>query len=228
MKTDIKIRKVDNNGSDAWVYRGTNIQIKKSCKKYTEEEFKEYVLSKLNEKDENMTQQITKPDSKRFLDRMAAEWSTKDDSKPGDEVLSSRPLITSPETKPLKSVSKPKEKTVFEIYAEILGEEPVQKNMVHGFVIEGKYPYYGEDRYFKETERLFPGNSWLLTLSSGYYGYLGMECEWFREDEYIMFEKEEVGLVRQDNETLEDFEKRYKQYVKKMKEDRKKNDSGDE
>lgn len=53
-KDDIAVRKIKNNGSDAWIYRGTTKQIKKSCSKYkTEDDFKCYVLSIINIEQEN-------------------------------------------------------------------------------------------------------------------------------------------------------------------------------
>lgn len=48
-KDDINVRKVMNNGSEAWIYRGTSKQIMKSCRKIkTEDSFKEYVLNIIN------------------------------------------------------------------------------------------------------------------------------------------------------------------------------------
>lgn len=44
---DTKIRKVNNNGSEAWMYRGTGTQqLKKSCKKFTREQFVELINQK--------------------------------------------------------------------------------------------------------------------------------------------------------------------------------------
>lgn len=46
------IRQVDNNGSSAWMYRGTgNQQMKKSCKKYTKEQFIELVNEKFRSRE---------------------------------------------------------------------------------------------------------------------------------------------------------------------------------
>lgn len=97
------------------------------------------------------------------------------------------------------------------------------KIIINGFEHEHKFHYFGEGRYFKETERLFPNQSYLLTMTSGRFGYVGDGLEWFRGDEYILLTDTEskittnIGLVRQSGETLDEFEKRYKKYVKEMK-----------
>ena len=103
------------------------------------------------------------------------------------------------------------------------------KEIIHGFEHEHKFHYFGEGRYFKETERLFPNQSYLLTMTCGRFGYVGDGLEWFRGSEYITLTDTEtknttpIGLVRQSGETLDEFESRYKNYVKELKKKNKEN-----
>ena len=89
--------------------------------------------------------------------------------------------------------------------------------LVHGFERENKYPFFGADRYFKETERLFPGEGWILVMNSGYYGYIGDGMEFDRGSKYLHLDEKIIGIVRQKDESLKDFEKRFRSESKARK-----------
>lgn len=94
-----------------------------------------------------------------------------------------------------------------------LDKKPITENTNYYF---DEYP-----RYNRTTERVFSYHNQLKSFR--YYGYLGGDNEWFKGSEYLFFNNEICGIVRQDTETLEDFDKRFKnenkQYEKTLKDE---------
>lgn len=79
MKTrdDIKVRLIDNNGSKTWIYDGIKPAIKRGMKKHkdTEESFKDYVLSKINNPPKNdVVENVNPPKNESVRPKVKFRW----------------------------------------------------------------------------------------------------------------------------------------------------------